>query len=45
MEMDIASVGMLDYSSVDKTGALMRTHDRLWMNASVYSGKVVDTLT
>ena len=43
MEMNIAGVGMLDYPAVDKAGALMRSDDRLWMNATVYFGKVVDT--
>ena len=43
MKMDIASMGMLDYSPIDKTGALMCSDDRLWMNATVYFGKVVDT--
>jgi hypothetical protein len=45
MKMDIASVGMLDYSSVDETGALMHSDDRLRMNTTVYFGKVVDTFT
>lgn len=45
MKMDVAGVGMVDYSFVDKTGALMLSDDCLWMNATVYFGKVVDTFT
>jgi len=44
MKMDVAGVGMLYDPAVDSAGALMRSDDRLGMNAAVYTGKVVNTI-
>jgi hypothetical protein len=44
MKMDVPCVGMLYDSAVDKAGALMRSYDRLGMDTTVYSGKVINTV-
>jgi hypothetical protein len=44
VKMNIAGVGMLDDPAVDKAGALMCSDDRLWMNATVYFVKIVNSI-
>ena len=44
MEMDIAGVGMLDDPTIDQAGALMRSDDRLWMDAEMQGIEVIHSI-